>query len=195
MLKVYHDGDRQCHLKSNTYRNTSLSNYDIDNQQLFIVLIIVFCLTTGPSLQTHESRQVFHRKLRNQGCSFTRDWVGATFAFRTPLLSLSLASQQIWKDPRGINVEVRRVDLANWALRTSPKFATEVKYQFYQFFFTRSEIRKSQSPFDSLLTFNRRVSSHPIPRPGHIGHELRMSDFFLLLKLHSFDPDMPEIQH
>ena len=31
-------------------------------------------------------------------------------------------------------VEVRRVDLANWTLRTSPKFTTGVKYQFHQGF-------------------------------------------------------------
>ena len=34
--------------------------------------------------------------------------------------------------------EVRRVDLANWVLRTSPKFTTGVKYQFHQGFFNRS---------------------------------------------------------
>ena len=27
---------------------------------------------------------------------------------------------------------MRRVDLANWALQTSPKFITRVKYQFHQ---------------------------------------------------------------
>ena len=38
-----------------------------------------FCRRAGPSLQAQEPRlqfcrrQVFHRKLRNQGCSFTRD--------------------------------------------------------------------------------------------------------------------------
>ena len=30
-------------------------------------------------------------------------------------------------------MEVRRVDLANWALRTSPKFTIRVKYQFLEF--------------------------------------------------------------
>ena len=45
-------------------------------------------------------------------------------AFHTPL---SLPSEQILKDlkrSQGHHVEVRRVDLANWALRTSPKFIT-----------------------------------------------------------------------
>ena len=57
-------------------------------------------------------------------------------AFRTPL-SHSLASEQTLRDlkhPRGTNVEVMRVDVAKWALRTSPKFTTGVKYQFLQDF-------------------------------------------------------------
>ena len=45
-----------------------------------------------------------------------------------------LSIWKIWKDPRGTNEEVRRVDLANWALRTSSKYATGVKYQFHQDF-------------------------------------------------------------
>ena len=42
---------------------------------------------------------------------------------------------------------MERVDLANWALRTARKFTTGVKHQFPSEFLTRSEIRKSQSPF------------------------------------------------
>ena len=49
----------------------------------------------------------------------------------------------IWKDPRGVIVEVRRVDLANWTLRTSPKFTAEVRYQFHQDF---SPDQRSGSP-------------------------------------------------
>ena len=80
-------------------------------------------------------RLIFHRKLGNKGCSFTRDKQVRQLlvAFRT----LSLVSEQILKDlkdPRGPSVEVR-MDLANWALRTSPKFTTGVKYQFHQGFF------------------------------------------------------------
>ena len=41
---------------------------------------------------------------------------------------------------------VRRVDLANWALRTSPKFTTGLNIS-PSGFVTRSEIQKSQSPF------------------------------------------------
>ena len=43
------------------------------------IIIRVFYTRTDPSLQTQElrlqfcQRQAFHRKLRNQGCSFTRD--------------------------------------------------------------------------------------------------------------------------
>ena len=40
-------------------------------------------------------------------------------------------------------MKVRRVDLANWALRTSPKFITGVKYQFHQGF---DQIRDPEIP-------------------------------------------------
>ena len=39
---------------------------------------------------------------------------------------------------------MKRVDLANWALRTSPKFTTGIKYQFHQGFWPD---QRSQSPF------------------------------------------------
>ena len=96
-----------------------------------------------PSLQAEKPRtqfcrrQVFHRKLRNQGCSFTRDLISAVASRCFPHPTLSLASEQILKvlkRSRGTNEEVRRVDLANWALRTSPKFATGVKHQFHEGF-------------------------------------------------------------
>ena len=47
-------------------------------------------------------------------------------------------------------MEARRVDLANRALRTSPKLLQGLKYQFHQGFFIRSEIRKSQSPLSPI---------------------------------------------
>ena len=89
-------------------------------------------------------RQVFHRKLRNQGLI-------VAVAFRCfPHPTLSLVSEQNLKRsgkyPRGNNVQVRRVDLDNWALRTSPKFTTRLKYQFRKSFWP-SEIRTSQSHF------------------------------------------------
>ena len=48
-----------------------------------ITTIIVFCPRAGLSLQAQElrlqfcRRQVFYRKLRNQVCNFTIDWIGA----------------------------------------------------------------------------------------------------------------------
>ena len=62
--------------------------------------------------------------------------------------SLSLASEQTLKYPSGTKVEVRRVDLANWALRTSTKYTTGVKFQFRQGFRPdqRSGIPKHLSP-------------------------------------------------
>ena len=60
--------------------------------------------------------------------------IGAVTSRCSPHPTLSLAYEQTLKDPRGTSVEMRRVDLANWALRTSPKFTTGVKYQFHQGF-------------------------------------------------------------
>ena len=82
--------------------------------------------------------KIFQLKLKNQGFSFTRDWIGAVASHGFPHSTLSLASEQTLKDlkdPRGTSEEVRRVDLANWALRTSLKFTAGVKYQFHQGFF------------------------------------------------------------
>ena len=45
-------------------------------------------------------------------------------------------------------MEVRRVDLANWALRTVSKFTTWVKYQFYQDF---DHIRDPEIPITLRL--------------------------------------------
>ena len=78
-------------------------------------------------------RQVFHCKLRNLCCSFLRmNRCGSFPLFPHP--TLSFASDQTLKDPQGTNEEVRIVDLANWTLRTSPKFTTGVQYQFHQGF-------------------------------------------------------------
>ena len=95
--------------------------------------------------------QFFHCKLRNQGCRFTRDSTGAVVSRYFPHPTLSLASEQTWKDPRGTNVEMRRVDLSNWAFRTSPKFTTGVKYQFHD------------GPFDQIRDPEIPFTLHPIP--------------------------------
>ena len=101
----------------------------------------VFCPKTGPSLQAEKPRmqfcrrQVFHRKLRNQGCSFTRDLLCAVTSRCFPYPTLSLAYEQTLKDPRGTNEEVRGVDLANWALWTSHRNLPQgLKHQFHQGF-------------------------------------------------------------
>ena len=64
----------------------------------------VFCPRASPSLQAQEPRlqfcrrQIFHHKLRNQGCSFTRDCIVAAASRCFPHPSLSLASEQTLKD-------------------------------------------------------------------------------------------------
>ena len=66
---------------------------------------------------------------------FYQGWIGAVACRCFPHPTLSLASGQTLKDLKRFQrhqVEVRRVNLANWALRTSPKFTTSVKYQSHQ---------------------------------------------------------------
>ena len=65
-----------------------------------------------------------------------------------PHSTLSLAPEQTLKDLKRSqmhrrSVKVRRVDMANWALRTSLKFTTGVKYQFHQSF---DQIRDLEIP-------------------------------------------------
>ena len=102
-----------------------------------------FCPKEGLLLQAQESRlqfcqrQVFHCKLRNQGCNFIRDWIGAVASCCFPYPTLSLASEQILKDlkrSKGNQLGGEESDFANWALRTAPKFTIGVKYQFHQGF-------------------------------------------------------------
>ena len=131
----------------------------------FIIIITVFCPRAGPSLLVQEPRsqfcrsQVFHRKLRNQGWSFTSDWIGAVVSRCFPQTTLSLASEQTLKDlkiSQGTNVGVRRVDLANWALRTSPKFTTCVKYQFHQSFWTDQRSGNPNHTSPTIPVYTRR---------------------------------------
>ena len=125
--------------------------------------ISVFCPKADPSLQAEKPRlqfcrrQVFHRKLRNQGCSFIRNLICVVASRWFPHPTLSLASEQTLKDlkdPRGINEEVRRVNLANWALRTLPKFATGVKHQFHQGFWSD---QRSENPNHPSLILHKSV--------------------------------------
>ena len=83
-----------------------------------------------------------------------------SFSLLSAPQSISLASEQTLEDPRGTNVEVRRMDLANWALRTSPKFTKGVKCKFHPGFLSRSEIRKSQSPFASVKSIYNIVNAN-----------------------------------
>ena len=141
------------------------------SHELFIVIIIirVFCPRAGPSLQVQKPslqfcrRQVFHQRLRNQCCSFTRDWIGAVASrcFLHP--TISSASEKI----SGCQVDVRRVDADNWALQTSPKFTTIIKYQFNQGVWSD---QRSGNP------------NHPSPPPIY-SRELK----FLQVNYESFD--------
>ena len=72
--------------------------------KFIIIIISVFCSRAGSSLQAPEPRlqccrrQVFHCKLSNQGCSFTRAWTGVVASHCFPHPTLSLESEQTLKD-------------------------------------------------------------------------------------------------
>ena len=79
--------------------------YQKQKMALFSETIItrMFCPRAGPSLLAQEPRlqfcrrQVFHCKLRNQGCSFNRDWIGAVASHCFPHPTISSASGQTLK--------------------------------------------------------------------------------------------------
>ena len=61
------------------------------------------------------------------GTQFYQEWIGVVASHCFLHSTLFLASKQTlknWKHPRGPNVEMRRIDLTNWALWTSQKFTT-----------------------------------------------------------------------
>ena len=141
------------------------------NFYIIIIIIIIMCSDQGRSLQTQEpklqsvERQVFHCKLRSQGCGLQGINRCGSFSLLSAThslsLSLSLSLFSIWtdlrrsEDPRGSSVEVRRVNLANWALQTSPKFTTGVKYQFHQGF--RPDLRSGNPnhPSPPIILHNK----------------------------------------
>ena len=106
--------------------------YYLHNHCIIIIIIIrEFFPRAGSSLRAQKPKlqfcrkQVFHRKLRKQGCSFIWEWIGAVATRYPPHPTLSVASEQTLKDlkrSQGTNVEVRRAVLAKWALRNSPKW-------------------------------------------------------------------------
>ena len=107
-----------------------LANWDLQSSPKF---------TTGVKYQFHQgfwpdqrSRNPNQRRLQFY---YGRISAVASCCFQHPTLSLAFEQTvKDLKDPRGTKVEVRRVDLANWGLQSSPKFTTGVKYQYHQGF-------------------------------------------------------------
>ena len=111
-------------------------SYQCSVRIIISIIMRVFCPRACPSLQAQEPRlqfcrrQDFHRKVNNQDWSFTKDWLCAVVSLCFPHPTLALATEETLKDlirSQGHHLEVRRVDLANWALQTSPKFTTGIK--------------------------------------------------------------------
>ena len=113
-----------------------------------------FIISLSSSSVYSAQAQVFHFKLRNQGCSSAQRQIFHRILRNSryfPYPTLYLAFEHIIRDlerSQGLSVEMRREDLANWALWTSPNFTTGVKYQFHQGLWPnqRSRIPNHSSP-------------------------------------------------
>ena len=124
-------------------------------------------LTLHPPFSYHHHEcsvqgQVLHYKCRNLRCrsaegrsstanSGTKAAVlpGMNRCGSLLLLSAPHSLFSMWTDlkrPQGHHMQVRRVDLANWALWTSSKFATGVKYWFHQGFWPDERSRNPNHP-------------------------------------------------
>ena len=92
-------------------------------------------------------RQVFHRKLRNQGCNFTRDEQVRQLPVVFAPHSLIIISRNLENLKRSQEHQRRGEEsgIGYWALRTSRKFTTWVKYHFHQGFFF-NQIRVPEIP-------------------------------------------------
>ena len=106
--------------KSWPYGLTNVSIPEVNmlkNSSIFAV-----CFHIIISIEFSVQEQVLHCKHRNLGCSSDEGTLGLSLQTQEPKL-------QFYK---GLNRcgEMMRVDLANWALRSSPKFITGVKYLF-----------------------------------------------------------------
>ena len=101
-----------------------------------------------------------------------------------PLLSAPHSLFSFWTDLKRsekiicTSVEMRRGDLVNWALRTSPKFTTGVKYQLYRDFWPdqRSENHNDpSSPVEEnpLINLNQENWTYRSSNPGTHGERQR----------------------
>ena len=100
--------------------------------QLFVCLLFSqsqTIRTTCHCLHQDQSLSEFTYRLQ-----FYQGWIGAVASRCFPQSTLSLASEQDLKDLKRSQGLQRGGEVANWALRTSPKFTTEVTYQFHQGF-------------------------------------------------------------
>ena len=73
-------------------------------------------------------RQIFYRKLRNQGCIFNRDWIGAVASRCFPHLSLALATEQTLKDLKRSRRHQRGGEESGFGQLSPPDF-TEIHHR------------------------------------------------------------------
>ena len=123
-----------CHHLSQRGELLYLTNVKILHFWKTLYSSLVFSPRAGPSLPQQEPRlqfcrrQIFHRKLRNQGCSFTRDWIGALASGSFPHLTLSLTSQQTLKDLKRSQRHQRGCEECGFGQLGPPDF-TEIQHR------------------------------------------------------------------
>ena len=135
------------------------------------IIIRVYCPRAGPSLQVQEPRlqfcwrQVFHHKLSNQGCSFTRDWIGAVASCCFLHPSFFLVSEQTLKDLTGTNME-----WGEWIWLTEPSGLHQNSPQRYK-----------PVPSEFLTDQRSGIPNHPSPSKEY--KEVKLSQSVLYRKL------------
>ena len=116
----------------------------------------VFYPRADPSLQTQAPRLQFYPKaglpLQTQvpRLQFYYGRIGVVASCCFPHPTLSLASEQTLKDPRDTKEEVRRVNLTNWALRTSPQ---GLNISFIRGFWPDQRSRNPNHPFPPMCIY------------------------------------------
>ena len=125
--------------------------------RLKVVAIIYWCIVKGRSFTANSSTKA---ALLPKGRSSIAIWgtqVAVLLRMNSfPLLSAPHSLFRIWTDLKRSQrhrEEVRRVDLTNWALWTSPKFTTGVKYEFHQGFWADQRSRNPNHPSPPNYTY------------------------------------------
>ena len=146
------------------YRKWTLINQQCENHNVFYIIIIiiirVFCLRAGLSLQTQAPRLQFHPKAglppqtQERRLQFYKGWIGAV-AFCCSLYStLSLAYEQTLKDMKRSQGHVCGSKESGFGQLGPLDFTTGVKYQFHQGFWPGQRSRNPNQLLPPYFIYN-----------------------------------------